>query len=249
MSNIYNIQQELLSIFEEIEENYGELTPEIEEKLAITQESFKNKIKSYIGVINSLNDDLFAIKNEKARLNDLQKSKEKTIERLKKIIVEAVNNFGDESKSGTKFVDYITGKVSIKTTKAIEVDEDAINAFINKYTCGLSYYDMLNQLDRSILYEDTLLDYANNDDGTSEFIPNLTLDDLANVDANIEINVSIKDLLNTDKGFELAKSLIKYNDFKISAKADKNAIKQEMKNTNKLPPYAELVENKSLIIK
>ena len=38
--NIYQIKTELLDIFDQIEENEGELTPELEEQLAITQEDF-----------------------------------------------------------------------------------------------------------------------------------------------------------------------------------------------------------------
>ena len=37
MANIYNIQQYLFSIFDELEENGGELTPELEEQLNITK--------------------------------------------------------------------------------------------------------------------------------------------------------------------------------------------------------------------
>ena len=46
MANIYQISQELLNIFDIIEENEGELTPELEEQLAITRESFNEKIKN-----------------------------------------------------------------------------------------------------------------------------------------------------------------------------------------------------------
>ena len=62
------------------------------------------------------------IKEEIARLKDLQKSKEKTIDNLKKIMAMAINAFGDTNKSGTKFLDYGTGKVSIRKFDSIEVD-------------------------------------------------------------------------------------------------------------------------------
>ena len=39
--NIWQIQQELLSIFDELEENGGELTEELEQQLAISQEDFR----------------------------------------------------------------------------------------------------------------------------------------------------------------------------------------------------------------
>lgn len=249
MANIYNIQQELISIFDEIEENYGDITTELEEKLLITQESFSNKIKDYVNVIKLIERDITAIKEEKSRLNDLQKSKEKTIERLKNVIIEAVEKFGNESKTGTKFIDYGIGKVSIKNSTIVDVNEDTINQFINKYICGLSFYDTQNQLDKSIISENTLLDYANYDTDETELIPNLKLEDLNNINTEIEIKASIKDLLSTDKGFELAKSLIKYNNFKISAKADKTAIKQEAKITNYIPPFVKLENKQSLLIK
>ena len=75
MANIYNIQQDLLAIFDELEENGGELTPELEEQLNISQEEFRDKIKSYSNVIKMLENDIYNIKEEKARLSDLQKSK------------------------------------------------------------------------------------------------------------------------------------------------------------------------------
>ena len=58
MSNIYNIQQNLLSIFEQIEENEGELTPELELALQINQANFKNKVRDYTKVIQQFETDI-----------------------------------------------------------------------------------------------------------------------------------------------------------------------------------------------
>ena len=54
------------------------LTPELEESLKITQDEFKDKIQAYTAVVKQLEVDLAAIKDEKARLDSLKKSKEKT---------------------------------------------------------------------------------------------------------------------------------------------------------------------------
>ena len=48
MTNIYNITAELEDIFLELEENDGELTPELEERLAITQDNLKEKLNNYL---------------------------------------------------------------------------------------------------------------------------------------------------------------------------------------------------------
>ena len=46
--SIFSIEADLEAIFMELEDNGGELTPELEDKLKITQENFENKVcKSY----------------------------------------------------------------------------------------------------------------------------------------------------------------------------------------------------------
>lgn len=248
MSNLYNIQQSLLTIFNEIEDNEGDITPEIEEQLIITQEAFKDKVKSYCEVIKMLQYDVANIKEEKARLDSLKKSKEATIERLKRIVIEAIDKFGDTTKNGGKYVDYGTGKVSVRNTETVELDEDNINKFVNRFISALSWYDMQNQLDDSIISSNDILEYANQFDDDSNNIA-YTLEDLTKLDADIDVNVSLKTLLETENGFNLAKALIKFNNFKIKGTANKTDIKREVKDTHKLPVFAELVENKSLTIK
>lgn len=251
MANIYQIKQELLAIFDEIEENGGELTPELEEQLAITQDSFKDKVKDYTNVIKTLQNDIVDIKAEKTRLNDLQKSKEKTIDRLKTILVEAIEMFGDTSKTGGKFVDYGTGKVSVRNSEAVEVNEDVINRFTNRYITALRWYSDNNQLQESLVNPSELLNFANSttQDEEDEDILKLQFSDLVNIKASINADIMLDELLQTEKGFNLAKALIEYGIFDVTAKADKVAIKKEAKENHTMPIYASLVQNKSVTIK
>lgn len=249
MANIYQISQELLNIFDIIEENEGELTPELEEQLTITRESFNEKIKNYGNVVKMLQNDIAEIKNEKARLNDLQKSKEKTIERIKQIMIEAIELFGDTNKNGNKFVDYGTGKISIRTTQAVEVDEDSINTFVNRFITGLTWYGIQNQLDSGIIDPTSLITYANQKRNEEEEDYDFTIEDMSKLNANIDLKISIKNLLSTDKGFELAKALIKFGQFNVKATADKTEIKREAKENNTMPSFATLVNNQSVTIK
>jgi hypothetical protein len=66
--NIWQIQQDLLAIFDELEENGGELTEELEQKLAISQEDFRSKVESYTNVIKSIKADVAAIDEERKTL-------------------------------------------------------------------------------------------------------------------------------------------------------------------------------------
>lgn len=249
MANIYNIQQELLDIFTELEENEGELTPELEEKLNITQEEFKNKIKSYSNVLKMLENDIIDIKAEKARLNDLQKSKEKTIERIKKIMIDAVELFGDTTKSGSKYFDYGTGKVSIRNTQVVEVEEDVTERFVNRALTCLRWYQQNNQLD-TITASD-VLDYCNSKSPNEEDeeITVLSEEDITQIKADINLNIPISELFTTERGMKLAKALAEYAVFTCKAKVSKTDIKANAKENHTMPVFTKLINNKTLIIK
>lgn len=251
MSNIFNIKQELLAIFDELEENGGELTPELEEQLNITQEEFRDKIKSYSNVVKMLENDIIDIKAEKARLNDLQKSKEKTIERLKKIMIDAVELFGDTTKSGGKYLDFGTGKVSIRNTQVVEVEEDVTDRFVSRALSCLRWYQQNNQLD-TITAAD-VLDYCNSkspdEETNGDEITVLSKEDIAQIKANIDLDISVNDLLTTESGMKLAKALAEYSVFTCKAKVSKTDIKANAKESHTMPVFAKLVNNQTLTIK
>lgn len=254
MANIYNIEKDLLSIFDELEDNEGELTPELEEKLIIKQDEFKAKIKSYSNIIKMLECDIKAIKEEKDRLNNLQKSKEKTIERLKKIMIDAIEMFGNSTKTGGKYIDYGTGKVSMRNTQAVEVEEDSVNRFINRFMTGLKWYSDNNQLSYGLLTPDDIISFANTKSPVEEQddvdIDIYTMKDLDRLNANIDLDINIKDMISTEEGISLLRGLLDYDIFKLKAKADKKGIKDDVKSEEHfMPVYAKLVTNKSITIK
>lgn len=249
MANIYQISQELLSIFDELEENGGELTPELEGQLNITQEEFKDKIKSYSNVVKMLENDIIDIKTENARLNDLKKSKEKTIERLKKIIINAIELFGDTTKSGSKYLDYGTGKVSIRNIKVVEVEEDVTERFVTRALTCLRWYQQNNQLE-TITASD-VLDYCNSKSPCEEDeeITVLSEEDIATIRADINLDIPISELFTTERGIKLAKALAEYAVFTCKAKVSKTDIKANAKENNTMPVFAKLIDNQTLTIK
>ena len=103
--SIFDIDRELYSIYEEIEEACGEITPEIEEKLELNGQEMTNKVRSITNYINKLKADLLAIKSETDRLAKLKKSKENTIKGLTKLVLFAINKYGTEDKKGKKWFD------------------------------------------------------------------------------------------------------------------------------------------------
>ena len=254
MASIYNIQQNLLDIFNQIEENCGEITPELEEQLNISKDEFEDKIKSYTCVIHQLESDLCAIKEEKDRLDAIKKSKEKTIESLKRIMVEAIQLFGNTSKSGTKFIDYGTGKVSLRKSESVEIDDDKLKAFTNRFISYFNWLRYQNTFDQTEFDCKEITDYCNqahgNDFDEDVILPNFTEDDMAKIQADLDFRISLKDTISTEEGRNLMRAILNYST-DISAKPviDKKALKDEIKSTSVCPTFATFVTKQNVIIK
>lgn len=232
MNNLFDIEQSFLNIFEELEENGGELTPELEDALNITQENFINKIKSYVNVIKSYKNDLDAVKCESNRLKNYKTTKNNTLERLNNRVIEAVEKFGDTNKNGVNFVDYSTGKVSIRKTKGITIDEElfdkissALSMYFNTFS-NVSEKDVLNYLAHCGL--------------------NVTADDLRYIVYSVQHEYNINDLINNfSKVIEINKNF-NSSDFTI----DKGSLKEDIYNNESFETnLAEKSFTKSLIIK
>lgn len=232
MNNLFDIEQSFLNIFEELEENGGELTPELEDALNITQENFINKIKSYVNVIKSYKNDLDAVKCESNRLKDYKTTKNNTLERLNNRVIEAVEKFGDTNKNGVNFVDYSTGKVSIRKTKNINIDEELFNKISSALSMYFSTFSNVSEKD--------VLNYLVNCG------LNVTEDDLKYIVYSVQREYNINDLI---KNFSKVKEINKNfnsSDFTI----DKGSLKEDIYNNEGFETnLAEKSFTKSLIIK
>ena len=123
MANIFELGTKLQKIFEAVEENDGELTPELEEELNITSENFKDKIEAYCQVLTIYKSDVECCKNEKDRVNSIQNVKKNTIERIKQRLLEATEMFGEIGKKGNKVIETPTRKLYTQERSSIEENE------------------------------------------------------------------------------------------------------------------------------
>lgn len=254
MSSIFNIQQDLFDIFDQIEANEGELTPELEESLSIKKEEFNSKIESYVNGVKQLTNDIGAIKEEVDRLNTLKKSKEKLIDKLKEIMNYAILNFGNVSKSGSRFIDYGTGKVTAKDTESIVVDDNVIDAFtrrVDHYFHWLIYTNC--QEDKSL---DEVLSMCNDknqaaygEDDELYIDTSLTKDDLQYIGVDINGRVNMLELLSTPEGRNAFIALSKLGIVNFKSKVSKTDVKDNLKATGELPSYANVSIKRSVLIK
>lgn len=254
--NIYQISQDLLSLFDEIEANGGEITLEQEQELAITQDALKDKVKSYVGVIQHYKDDLAAIKAEEARLKALKDSKQKIIDRLSNVVIKAIDEFGDTTKAGAKFIEYPTGKVSIRKTESVEVDDNVVNHIVKALnTCVNNeiynnQLDVIDRIDHDVLVDKIATMPHMLGDVMIDSGYNVTDDDLNHITLEVSCQIQLADVLD-GCAYDVVKEIAKHTlDFEAKSKISKTDLKTELKaNGSCAPNIARLVTNKSLTIK
>lgn len=255
--NIWQIQQDMLGIFDELEENGGELTEELEAKLAITQENFKSKVENYTNVIKAINADIAAIDSEAKRLAELKKSKAKVVERLSNTIIDAINQFGDTNKSGTKFFDYGTGKVSIRNSVKVETDEDKLKCMASEYAKCVSFENMLGGASNreNITFEEMIQRCKEHKKAESDIIVDdpydITREDIETAQFEVTIRAGLEDMC-CETGYHALKNLT--NEFGtklfITPKVDKTLLKNYLtKNQDNEVTIGKVVNNQTLTIK
>ena len=126
--NVFDITVEHAAIMAELEENGGELTPELATKLVINEEDLATKVRAYYHIIKTKEAEIQLAKDEQARLMDVRKVKENVINRLKKNVDLACEEFGVAKPSGVKGLDLGDLKVWQKKTEALEILNDIDDA-------------------------------------------------------------------------------------------------------------------------
>jgi hypothetical protein len=89
---LYQIESDYLAIADALEQ--GELTPELETALAITEQELQVKAVGYGYIIKDAEDTVDAIDAEIKRLQARKKSEQNKVERMKEAISNAMQHFG-----------------------------------------------------------------------------------------------------------------------------------------------------------
>lgn len=249
MNNIYEISCELEEIYNQLEENGGELTPELEEKLAITQDMFHNKVEGYAHVITELQGSIDTAKTEQKRLKEYIERKQKVIDKLSKVLIEAIEKFGNKKKSGVSYCDYGTGEISVRTTKAVDVNSNVVDEIANAVLLTVMDGRMTNQLDVvDRINIDTVKLFLN---GNGEENSNsIVEDDINNTSIDLKISLPVEKLVDGE-AYPIIRELAKYtSNLNVSGSVSKTELKQKLENDGTCAPHiGRLVYNKSLICK
>src|SRR5690606_20278928 len=85
-ADIFQIYQDYMQLEYILEDNGGELTPEIEEALTSNREQLQTKAVNYALVIRQIDGEANIIAEEIKRLQAMKKAKDNTVERMKNTI-------------------------------------------------------------------------------------------------------------------------------------------------------------------
>jgi len=120
MNSLFNITSRAKELALALEE--GELTPDLENELAINQNDLQIKAENYAYAIKSLEGDVSIIDEEIKRLRALKDAKNNAIDRMKEAVINAFQIYGiTEVKSPTL-------KLSLRRSEAIQViSEDQLS--------------------------------------------------------------------------------------------------------------------------
>lgn len=253
--NIFNISQELEDIFSQIEENGGEITPELEERLIITEDKLHDKLDSYRRVYSKFMSDAKTCKEEETRIAKLRKTKENQAERLKDTMLTAVQQFGALGKSGNRLINLPDAKLYTKSSACTEVDLNRssilMQLFLDVYHVAWSQDTLDGQY--GSMTDEVLLDMINDrfvkNYPNEEVVP-FTIDDLYNLKLNFSFSFNLSELNCTDK-FSLLQAWFdnaEINGSSVSADVNKTTVKSRINDGDDIS-IASVVYHDSLIIK
>ena len=249
MASLYEISNDILRIFNDVEVAEGEITDDQYDALQIKQEELKEKLTNYVKAIKSWSADADAIKTEKSKLNARQNVYKNRVERLKKAICVAVNNFGTVGKTN-KYIELVNYKISTRNTISANVDVERISDLckvlqeylheLNSNGCLYVGEDfdangVLNAINNAIIAEKGA--------GYEPF----TIDDFEYITINVDTTIPIKDVFTNNSNLA---TLIADGKVNIEPCDDKNHYKDVIatENCGDLT-VANLVNNQTITIR
>lgn len=256
-SSLFSIKAELQDIVLQLEE--GEATDELVAKLGITEDNLKDKIADYLQVIKRYQCDVKECSDEVARVNQIKKTRDNTLRRLKDAVLEAVLMFGSTGKSGNKVIEGSTYKIYSRNSTITVLDDIRISDIIRQFMDIVTEYLASTEIKESLSIEylariisahmkAEISHIKEGEESVDLSIPDVTTDDIFAIDTEITINIRLSELANVTN-FNLAQ-WIGQNPHKVEFKSStsKSAVAANL-DLNANLTIAKQESNTSLIIK
>lgn len=253
MGNLYDISEDILRIFADVEANDGEITDEQYDALTIKQDELKTKLNNYVKAVREFENDANLCKEEKKRINDRQNVYKNRIERLKQSMLTAVLQFGERGKNNS-FIELPTCRLFTRTSSSVSVDKDRIDLFMREFE---RYVRELTQSGILYIGDDVDLEgilsaiNANCKAECGDNFEPFTLVDLLTMKITISQTASIYSLFKKGDALQL------YGKDPINTRIEENtslddwksAVKMCQQDNLEVPTVATIVNNENLQIK
>lgn len=133
--SMIELSEQWQEIVEMFEESGGELTEELELKWKTVSDNRAELVDTLANIIAEQSDRVVRYKRERVRLQAKEDSILKSIDGVKKLLLQTVSNFGDTGKSGNKSIKTEVGTYFTKVAKSVSiVDISIIPEEFKKYT-------------------------------------------------------------------------------------------------------------------
>lgn len=156
--NIFQLEQEYLSLMTELEENGGELTDELVKRLEVNSSNFASKMDNYANVIALLEGNSKIIEDEIERLSELKKSNENSIASMKKVMITALELFGEVGKTGNrKYKTALHSYWNVYHKPLVIEDESTVPRDYIKYSLSTNMSNTLKEKIAEVLEKENIL--------------------------------------------------------------------------------------------
>lgn len=250
MRRLFEIEQDLDYILGQIEEAGGELTPELEEALTITEAEFKDKIVSYAHAMKAIEGDIDVANKEKDRVAQYIKSKKLRVDKLQSTMVDALKLFGNRTKTGSYEIDIEGNRVCAQKSTSCELNEDNIAKIMQEvYTYLIEYMDntsIENGCD-SLDYE-TVVAHTINTLGWGENPINVIKEDFDAIKISVSYDITLKQLIEESLGRAVTYDIANRNYDNVIVTSSKSALSADLK-LGKDIGTGKLVENHKIKLK
>lgn len=125
MGSLFKITSDMQLIVNQLIENGGELTDELQHMLQITESQLQQKATGYAQVIRAMEYDNGVVDAEIKRLQEIKRTRKNVVERLKNNLSDAMQQFEMD------VIESPISKISFRSSQSVEiVDENEIpNAY------------------------------------------------------------------------------------------------------------------------
>ena len=120
---LFDITNEALVIYENLEENGGELTPEIEQALVINEKELQSKGIAYVELIGFTESYVSRVDEEIKRLQAIKKRNTLLVDNLKNRLLDAQQTYGD----------FTLGFTTITTRKSESIEVEDVNSLPKEF--------------------------------------------------------------------------------------------------------------------